>query len=92
MDIEDKVEKVSLESGNDGSPIGDFPQEATSDFMNELLPLRYVGFDEVYKKSKHETGIFYVCTFKMAHLFEWFIIQKRMLSQQVLLEQKRYNH
>lgn len=26
--------------------------------MNELLPLRYVGFDEVYKKSKHETGIF----------------------------------
>ncbi|WP_210436969.1 hypothetical protein [Paenibacillus xylanexedens] len=58
MDIEDKVEKVSLESGNDGSPIGDFPQEAASEFMNELLPLRYVGFDEVYKKSKHETGIF----------------------------------
>lgn len=26
--------------------------------MNELLPLRYVSFDEVYKKSKHETGIF----------------------------------
>lgn len=58
MDIEGKVEKVSLESGIDGSPIGDFPQDVASEFMNELLPLRYVGFDEVYKKFKHETGIF----------------------------------
>ncbi|WP_256336753.1 hypothetical protein [Paenibacillus sp. OK060] len=58
LDIEGKVEKVSLESGNDGSTIGDFPQEAASEFMNELLPLQYVGFDEVYKKAKHDTGIF----------------------------------
>ncbi|WP_440116854.1 hypothetical protein [Paenibacillus sp. QZ-Y1] len=58
LGIEGKVERVSLESGNDGSPIGDFPPTAASEFINELLPLRYVGFDEVYKKAKHETGIF----------------------------------
>lgn len=58
MDIASKVEKISLESGNDGSIIGDFTDEATSEFVNELLPLPYVGFDEVYKKAKHDYGIF----------------------------------
>ncbi len=58
MDIDSKVEKISLESGNDGSIIGDFTEEATSEFVNELLPLSYVGFDEVYKKAKHDYGIF----------------------------------
>ncbi|MEY8745488.1 hypothetical protein [Paenibacillus tundrae] len=58
MDIESKVEKISLESGNDGSIIGDFTEEVTSEFVNELLPLPYVGFDEVYKKAKHDYGIF----------------------------------
>ncbi|WP_310144485.1 hypothetical protein [Paenibacillus amylolyticus] len=58
MDIASKVEKISLESGNDGSIIGDFPQEATAEFVNELLHLPYVGFDEVYKKAKHDYGIF----------------------------------
>ncbi|WP_174818664.1 hypothetical protein [Paenibacillus illinoisensis] len=58
LDIEGKVKKVSLESGNDGSVIGDFPQEIATEFVNELLPLTYVGFDEVYQKAKHETGIF----------------------------------
>lgn len=58
MDIEGKVEKVSLESGQDGSPIGNFSQEASSEFISELLPLAYVGFDVVYEKTKHEAGIF----------------------------------
>lgn len=58
IDIEGKVEKVSLESGQDGSPIGNFGQEASSEFISELLPLAYVGFDAVYEKTKHEAGIF----------------------------------
>ncbi|MFC5469327.1 hypothetical protein ACFPPD_11395 [Cohnella suwonensis] len=58
MDIEGKVEIVSLESGQDGSPIGNFSQEASSYFISELLPLSYVGFDAVYEKAKHEAGIF----------------------------------
>lgn len=58
MDIEGKVDKVSLESGQDDSPIGDFSQEASSEFIAELLPLPYVGFDAVYEKAKHEAGIF----------------------------------
>ncbi|WP_211222553.1 hypothetical protein [Paenibacillus daejeonensis] len=58
MDIEGKVEKVSLESGIDGSPIGDFSEEASSEFIAELLPLPYVGFNKVYEKIKHQYGIF----------------------------------
>jgi hypothetical protein len=58
MDIEGKVKIVSLESGQDGSPIGNFSQEASSEFISELLPLPYVGFDAVYEKTKHEAGIF----------------------------------
>ena len=58
MDIEGKVEKVSLESGEDGSHIGDFSQQASSEFIRELLPLALVGFDAVYEKTKHEAGIF----------------------------------
>ncbi|MHA7967297.1 hypothetical protein ACX93W_24555 [Paenibacillus sp. CAU 1782] len=58
LDIQGKVEKVSLESGQDGSPIGDFSQEASSEFISELLPLPYVGFAAVYEKIKHEAGIF----------------------------------
>ena len=58
LDIEGKFQKVSLESGIDGSPIGDFSEEASSEFIAELLPLPYVGFNKVYEKSKHEAGIF----------------------------------
>lgn len=58
LDIENKVDKVSLESGYDGSPIGDFSAAASTEFIRELLPLAYVGFDEVYPRIKHETGYF----------------------------------
>jgi hypothetical protein len=53
LDIDGKVEKVSLESAEDGKPIGDFSKEASLQFIRELLPLPYVGFDAVY-----EAGIF----------------------------------
>ncbi|AJY76490.1 hypothetical protein [Paenibacillus beijingensis] len=58
LDINGRVEKVSLESGKDGSPIGDFSEEASYEFIQELLPLSHVGFDAVYKKIKPEAGIF----------------------------------
>lgn len=58
LDIEGKVQKVSLESGIDGSMIGDFSKDAATEFVSELIPLKYVGFDEVYKKAKHESGVF----------------------------------
>ncbi|WP_429314026.1 hypothetical protein [Paenibacillus mucilaginosus] len=59
LDIQGKVKKVSLESSQDGSPIGDFSQEASSEFITELLPLPYVGFDAVYEKIKYDQdGIF----------------------------------
>jgi hypothetical protein len=57
-DIEGKVEKVSLESGMDGSPIGDFMPEASAVFAKELLQLKLIGFDTIYKHNKPEYGIF----------------------------------
>jgi hypothetical protein len=58
MDIDGKVEIVSLESDQDGSPIGNFSPEASAEFIRELLPLPHVGFEAVYEKKKHEAGIF----------------------------------
>ncbi|SFF05475.1 hypothetical protein SAMN04487969_112128 [Paenibacillus algorifonticola] len=58
FDIEGKVDKVGLESAQDGSPIGDFSAEASAQFIQELLPLQHVGFNQVYEKTKHESGIF----------------------------------
>ncbi|MHA6484560.1 hypothetical protein ACX1C1_21950 [Paenibacillus sp. strain BS8-2] len=58
LDIEGKVAKVSLESSEDGSTIGDFSPEAAEAFVQELLPLERVGYEEVYEESKHESGIF----------------------------------
>ncbi len=58
LDINGRVEKVSLESGMDGSPIGDFSMDASSEFIQELLPLSHVSFNEVYEKTKHENSIF----------------------------------
>ncbi|MCM3628146.1 hypothetical protein M3194_12300 [Paenibacillus glycanilyticus] len=58
LDIEGKVEKISLESSEDGSPIGDFGKEASTEFVHELLNLENVGFNAVYEKTKHEAGIF----------------------------------
>ncbi len=53
LDIDGKVEKVSIESSNDGSHIRDFDAEASKAFVQELLPLAYVGFDAIYAKTKH---------------------------------------
>jgi len=58
LDINGRVEKISLESGMDGSPIGDFTMDASSEFIQELLPLSHVSFNEVYEKTKHENSIF----------------------------------
>ncbi|WP_249899469.1 hypothetical protein [Paenibacillus sp. PK3_47] len=58
LDIEGKVLKVSLDSGQDGSHIGDFSAEASAQFIGELLPLQNVGFEGVYKKIQSESGVF----------------------------------
>lgn len=57
-DIDGKIAKVSLESGMDGSPIGDFTPDASAVFAEELPGLENVGFDAIYKDNKPEYGIF----------------------------------
>ncbi|MDG0810631.1 hypothetical protein [Cohnella rhizosphaerae] len=57
-DIDGKIAKVSLESGIDGSPIGDFAPEASAVFARDLPQLKLVGFDAIYKDNKPEYGIF----------------------------------
>ncbi|MFD2332625.1 hypothetical protein ACFSR7_25490 [Cohnella sp. GCM10020058] len=57
-DIDGKIAKVSLESGTDGSPIGDFAPEASAVFARDLPQLKLVGFDTIYKDNKPEYGIF----------------------------------
>lgn len=57
-DIEGKVAKVSLESGMDGSLIGDFAPEASALAAKELPRLEIVGFDQINKDNKPEYGIF----------------------------------
>jgi hypothetical protein len=52
-DIEGRVERISLESTADGFHIKDFSREATARFMEELLKLDYVGFDEIYNVNLH---------------------------------------
>lgn len=58
LDIEGKVTKVNLESGIDGSAIGDFTAESSEQFVRELLPLRYVDFEEANKQTAYEYGVF----------------------------------
>lgn len=58
LDIDGKVEKISLESAEDGSPIGDFSKEVSLEFVRELLTLPNVGFNAVYEKTKNQAGIF----------------------------------
>ncbi|MFC3800974.1 hypothetical protein [Cohnella sp. GCM10012308] len=57
-DIDGKTAKVSLESGMDGSPIGDFTPEASAVFARDLTQLTLVGYDKIYKDNKPEYGIF----------------------------------
>ncbi|WP_144266439.1 hypothetical protein [Paenibacillus curdlanolyticus] len=58
LDIRDRVVKVSLDSGLDGSHIGDFSPEASTAFIDQLLPLAHIEYQEIYKNAKPETGIF----------------------------------
>lgn len=58
LDVNGKVAKIGLDSGYDGSAIGDFTSEASEQFVQLLLPLAYVGFNEIYKKIMHESGVF----------------------------------
>ncbi|MDI4647849.1 hypothetical protein [Cohnella hashimotonis] len=57
-DIDGRIAKVSLESGTDGSPIGDFAPEASAVFARDLPQLKLVGSDTIYKDNKPEYGIF----------------------------------
>ncbi|WP_255374007.1 hypothetical protein [Cohnella sp. OV330] len=57
-DIDGKIAKVSLESGTDGSPIGDFTPEASAVFAKDLPRLTLVGNDSIRKDNKPEYGIF----------------------------------
>ncbi|MFC5530652.1 hypothetical protein [Cohnella yongneupensis] len=56
-DIQGRVTRVTLQSGIDDSPLGEFTPTATSSLIDQLLPLSYVGFEAVYPKIKqHPTG------------------------------------
>ncbi|CAI6082201.1 hypothetical protein [Cohnella sp. JJ-181] len=57
-DLDGNFSKVSLESGIDGSPIGDFAPEASAVFGRELPRLKIVGSDTIHKNNKPEYGIF----------------------------------
>lgn len=52
FDIEGRVSKISFESTDDGRHISYFTEEASKEFIEEYLSLKYVGFDEIYKKGK----------------------------------------
>lgn len=58
LDIAGKVTGVTLLSGMDGSPIGDFKPEASRQFVEQWLPLAIVGRDKIDKETKPETGVF----------------------------------
>lgn len=57
-DIEGKVLKISRTSGQDGSHMWDFSAEDTENFISDMLSLKYVGFDEIYKNNPPENSIF----------------------------------
>jgi hypothetical protein len=58
LDIEGRTVKISLESGWDGSTIGEFSAEASEEFVRQLLALPYVGRDAVHDKTRYESGVF----------------------------------
>jgi hypothetical protein len=58
LDIQGKVEKVSIESSYDGSHVRDFDTVASVAFEKELLALKSVDFNQIYEKIKHEEGVF----------------------------------
>ena len=57
LDIQGKVEKMSLESDYDGSHILDFTEQETTDFIADLLSLEYVG-EKVYEKIEGDNRAF----------------------------------
>ncbi len=53
-DIEGKVKSLDRVSGNDGSLMWSYSPEDTDAFVSDLLKLKYVGFDEIYKNNPPE--------------------------------------
>ena len=53
-DIEGKVSKISRVNGNDGSVMSDFDPEDTEQFVSDMLSLKYVGFEAIFKDNSPE--------------------------------------
>lgn len=53
-DIVGKVKSLDRVSGNDGSFMWSYSPEDTEAFVSDLLKLKYVGFDEIYKNNPPE--------------------------------------
>ncbi|MEC2130595.1 hypothetical protein P9G84_16810 [Brevibacillus centrosporus] len=56
FDIKGKVFKVTLETDEENPIIKDFTDDASKQFMEELLKLKYVGFQQVYKSRGGLSG------------------------------------
>ncbi len=57
-DIEGKVDKISIESIEDGSHISDFTPMNTNAFIEEYLSLEYTGIEGIEKKRKNSSRTF----------------------------------
>jgi hypothetical protein len=57
-DIEGKVERISINSIEDGHVVRYFDEAAVALFMEEMLQLKQVDFDVIYEKTKevHDSG------------------------------------
>lgn len=53
-DIEGKVKSLDRVSGKDGSFMRSYSPEDTEAFVSDLLKLKYVGFDAIYKNNPPE--------------------------------------
>ncbi|OWR30872.1 hypothetical protein CDO73_09805 [Saccharibacillus sp. O23] len=53
-DIEGKVKSLDRVSGNDGSFMWSYSPEDTEAFVSDLLKLKYVGFDAIFKNNPPE--------------------------------------
>jgi len=58
LDIEGKVAKLSLESTYDGRHLSDFTEQATAEFIEDLLAQEYLGIDQVYNNIKSDKRVF----------------------------------
>lgn len=58
LDIQGKVEKISLESDYDSSHITDFTEQETANFIEDFLSLEYQGIEKVSKEINHDRRAF----------------------------------